>query len=313
MTKSAILLTGILMYCMALTGLARAQGVVDIGVFASAEAGQMEVRIRPNYAEMGSRYLTNAQFTVRWPEASGITAISPGSAVFPFIFIIQGPPLLNGGYYYQRFASSGGFALTWAADAGVVVQTFTYAASPAPLFEIADDAFVRSVEVNGAYYFEVNGADVTGTIYSSGGPPLSPDITGVLTAQPNIMNGVTSFNVLINISEQKGVATTDPIVVLMPRDTRLSVVWEAGLTELGGVLVDNGAWSYDAGDAGYFVFTRTGVIPGGGSSTFGFRAQFDPQNARGVYTITSQIREGSGGDQFPANNSDSEKLDYFIK
>jgi hypothetical protein len=54
------------------------------------------------------------------------------------------------------------------------------------------------------------------------------------------------------------------------------------------------------------------VITAGGFSYFGFNARWDSGQTKGVYTITSQIVEGSGGEIRTNNNVDAEKLDYFI-
>lgn len=194
MRKNAILLTGILICCVAYGGISRAQEVVNIGMFAPAAANTMEVRIQPGYAESGSRYLTNAQFTVRWPISSGVSGITAGTPVFPFFFIAQGVPLTNEGYYYQRFATSGGFALTWAAGAEIVVQTFTFTSPPCPLFEIADDAYVKSSSVNGAWYIEINGLDKTGGLYQAAAQQPSPGIPGAIAGPLEVVppqSGVT--------------------------------------------------------------------------------------------------------------------------
>jgi len=173
------------LYCTSAVG----QELVDIGIFPSTTVNQMEVRVRPNYAEDGSRYLTNAQFTVKWLISSGIPTITMGAQIPPFSFIQQGPPLTDGGYYYQRYATNSGNAVTWVANVEIVALTFTFTAPPCPEFEIADDAFVNDIYVNGAYYFEVNGLPKTGIIYQSPAQQPSPAAAGTISGTPVVCQG----------------------------------------------------------------------------------------------------------------------------
>ena len=71
-------------------------------------------------------------------------------------------------------------------------------------------------------------------------------------------------------------------------------------------------WTFSQ-DASYYIFKmQTATIPASGYSTFGIKAAWDAGQTQGVYTITSQIVSGSGGENRYDNNSDAEKLDYFI-
>ena len=141
-----------------------------------------------------------------------------------------------------------------------------------------------------------------------------PDLTINLTASPNVMAGVTFFDVVVRIAEINQVNTRGPIVVIIPRDTRWSVSggFDAGLTQLDNIVLQNNVWEFDVSDSNYYVFTTVAEISAGGQLVLGFRALFDPGNSRGIYTITAQLLSGSGGEFLYLNNSDSEKLDYFI-
>ncbi len=144
-------------------------------------------------------------------------------------------------------------------------------------------------------------------------PALQPDLAPVLTVSPNVMNGPTQFDVLVRVAELQGADTEARVTVMIPRDSRWTMAgdFDPTLTSLGGQSVDNEKWSYDPMNSGYHVFNREGVISGGGQSVFGFYALFDPGNAKGVFTVTTQILAGSGGEVKIGNNSDAEKLDYF--
>ncbi len=142
-----------------------------------------------------------------------------------------------------------------------------------------------------------------------------PDLTPTITATKNVMNGITSFDLIIRITEINNVNTAGMITVRMPKDSRLTFdpSYNPSMTLLSGVQVNNADWSYDGTDPNNHVFTTSKVIGAGSYSTIGVRLRFDPQNARGSYTITSQLQSGSGGESRVNNNVDAEKLDYFPK
>jgi hypothetical protein len=143
---------------------------------------------------------------------------------------------------------------------------------------------------------------------------VGPDVTPVVTALPNVMQGITDFNLTVRVTELNSVTTNGLITVKIPKDIRMtfSSPYNPSLTELGPVSLNNNLWSYSQ-DANFHIFTSSSAIEGGGFSTFGFVARFDPSNAKGVYTLTAQIEGGSGGEIRIDNNVDSEKLDYFIE
>lgn len=138
------------------------------------------------------------------------------------------------------------------------------------------------------------------------------DITPTLIVNPNIMHGITTFNLTVRVTELNNVNTEGPIIVHIPKDSRwiLTDGYLPSLAVLGTTNLDNIDWSY-ASDEINHVFTSSTSIQDGGYSTFGFRVTFDPGNTRGVYTITSQIVSGGGGEVRVNNNADSEKIDYF--
>jgi hypothetical protein len=80
---------------------------------------------------------------------------------------------------------------------------------------------------------------------------------------------------------------------------------------LGSVAVNNAAWSYSENDT-HHIFQTTQTIPAGGFSTFGIKALWNAGPTEGQYTITAQIDSWSGGENRIDNNSDAERLDYFI-
>lgn len=139
-----------------------------------------------------------------------------------------------------------------------------------------------------------------------------PDVTPTLIVRPNIMNGPTTFELIVRVTELNGIGTVGPVTVNIPKDQRwlLTDGFVQSLTNLGGTVLNNNIWSYSE-DAVNHIFTMTSSVAASGSSTFGFRVTFDPGSARGFYTITAQIVSGAGGEVRGSNNADSEKIDYF--
>ena len=123
------------------------------------------------------------------------------------------------------------------------------------------------------------------------------------------------FDLIIRITELNNISTDGAITVRLPVDSRwtLDGPFSTALTSISSVTVHNSQWSYDGSDPNYHVFTTNAVISAGSSSAIGIKVKFDPQNARGSYTITSQLQSGSGGEMRVNNNADAEKLDYFPK
>ncbi len=142
-----------------------------------------------------------------------------------------------------------------------------------------------------------------------------PDVTPIITSAPNIMHGITSYYIMVRITELNIVATSGLITVRMPKDTRWSLdgPYDPSLTILGTTPLNNDVWSYDGtSDPINHVFTTTSAIDAGSFSYFGFNAVWNAGETLGIYTITSQIDSGSGGENQISNNADAEKLDYFI-
>jgi hypothetical protein len=142
---------------------------------------------------------------------------------------------------------------------------------------------------------------------------LYPDLTPVITLAPNVIQGVTEFNLTVRVSEINDVSTNGPIIVEIPKDIRISfkTPFNQELTSLGFDSLNNNQWVYSQNE-NFHIFTSTTSISGSMFSTFGFVAIFDPRNTKGVFTFTSQIVGGSGGENKTENNVDSEKIDYFI-
>jgi hypothetical protein len=144
-----------------------------------------------------------------------------------------------------------------------------------------------------------------------------PDVTPVITAQPNVMNGPTDFNIRVQVVELNQVNTEGTIVVRIPKDNRwtLREAYDTNLLTLDGVPMENNKWTYSQ-NATQHIFTTVNpsiVIPNGGFSYFGIKARWSTVAQEGIYTISTQIDSGSGNENRIDNNSDAEKIDFFDK
>jgi hypothetical protein len=138
-----------------------------------------------------------------------------------------------------------------------------------------------------------------------------PDVTPNITAEPNVMHGVTTFDIIVQVTELLSQPTSGLITVRIPKDVRWTFTWAPGALTINTKPVDNPAWTY-TNAATYHEFTTTSVIPASGYLKFGFIAVWSAGQTQGTYTITSQIDSWSGGEVRVDNNVDAEKLDYFI-
>ena len=150
-------------------------------------------------------------------------------------------------------------------------------------------------------------ATATVTLEVTGCPDLSP----IITALPTNVQGITTINVVIEVFELGGVNTSGLMTVRVPVDSRLSFAYNPGLTNIGFLGVDNSKWIYGGNNGVFHLFTTTEVILANSKSTFGFVAQYDPQNTDGRTTLSTTVVFGSGGDCIFLNNFDDETIVYF--
>jgi len=179
-------------------------------------------------------------------------------------------------------------------DAAGGTSSLTWTETPEEANEYSDE--------NGTPYYKLPFEDyfINGTITVN--PLFCPDITPVLTVAPNVMNGPTNFTLSIRVAELNNVPTFGLITVRLTKDPR----WV-----ISGTFSDP-VWSYIGTDPNYHLFTTSSSIIAGGSSTFMFNATWSAGETTGQFTITSTIESFSGGEVREDNNTDAERLDYFI-
>jgi len=139
-----------------------------------------------------------------------------------------------------------------------------------------------------------------------------PDVTPVITVQPNVMSGPTSFEVWVECVELLEQDTTGTITLRVPKDNRWTMtLWDPGATSLpvSGFTVNNVEWTLTQ-DATAFIFTTNSTITGGTQLNFGFSAAWDAAQTSGTATYTVNIVSGSGGEVRTDNNSSAASADY---
>ncbi len=208
--------------------------------------------------------------------------------------------------------------ISWSASTdNVGVTGYTIYRDGVMLGNIASTSYTdNTVEACTEYTYTVKALDAAGNESNpSDGLTVNtctPDLAPTLIVTPNISHGMTSFDVIVRVTELNMAQTSGEIVIQIPIDSRWSLdgSFDQSLTILDGMPLDNSDWSH-ATDATYHTFTTSASVASGGNSTFGFTITFDPGTTKGEYTITAQLVDGSGGETRDTNNTDSERLDYF--
>jgi|GEM_PF-1651409 len=149
--------------------------------------------------------------------------------------------------------------------------------------------------------------------------PIMPDLQPTISILPSsfTVNATSGYSrllrVIVRINEVEDVPTTGhPIIVRIPKTSKLSFTYSPSLTSLGATILQNSSWSFSNADPIYWVFTYTGgVFPAYGESKFGFTATFFSEGETGQMFFNSIIVQGSGGETNFLNNVDDERIDYI--
>ncbi len=209
------------------------------------------------------------------------------------------------------------YRLVLTANAVTIGATLTASTLPAPWFNTGEN--LGAVAGNDG---SVNGILAVSTTVgvetqANFGIVQAPDITPVITAQPNVMNGPTDFNIRVQVNELYQKDTEGTIVVRIPKDARWSLreAFDGNLVELDGVSLENNKWTHSENETQH-IFTTVNpgvVIPAGGLSRFGIKARWVAEAQEGIYTISVQVDSFSGNEIPINNNSDADKIDFFDK
>ncbi len=180
--------------------------------------------------------------------------------------------------------------------------------------DLNNGEFINIASVSGSYHDRdgnlITVEDDDGEVV----PAIIPDLAPTVSAFSNAMRGPTSFYIIVKVTELNNVKTKGLITVTIPKDVRVLFEgpFDDSLSQLGDFQLNNSEWSYSEDDLNH-IFTSLTNIGIRGYSTIGVVADFDPEFAKGFYTLTSQIASGSGGEVRASNNVDADKIDFFIE
>ena len=140
----------------------------------------------------------------------------------------------------------------------------------------------------------------------------TPDLTPVLYARPSSTYNTKPISVVVEVYELNGAPTHGPIVVKLNKDPKTSLTFSAGANSVGGITVNNSAWSFDSdSDEDYYILTANQPIAAGDVLAFGLTGSLTPGATSGSLTFTGVLGPGSGGEVLITNNSDADKIDFF--
>lgn len=196
----------------------------------------------------------------------------------------------------------------------IVGQVLTASTLPLPWYATGEN-LGAGVGDDGAVNGILTVTTTVGTVAQANfGIQEVPDVTPVITATPNIMNGPTEFTLRMRIAELNNVDTKGPIVFRVPKDFRwtLREAYDENLVTLDGFPMDNNLWTYSENpDFHIFTSKENVIIAAGSFYTVGIKARWQTANQVGIYTISINIDSGSGSENRINNNSDAERLLFF--
>ncbi len=141
---------------------------IDIGIFGSSTSGKIEVRIRPDYTIPGNQTFTGILYTLRWTDPAMV--ITTVDNITPFNIIRDGTPILEDGYYHQKFYAvpMGSIGTPIPANSERLISSFSYTGSTGSYFELIDNEWTQ--DNNGGPSLEILGTEYYGIIYQAFAP-----------------------------------------------------------------------------------------------------------------------------------------------
>ena len=256
---------------------------------------------------------TNTPLTQTTPTVTGlsagvysvtVTATSSGFTATTSLTISQ-PTALSLTTAHTNVSSLG--ASTGSASVSVSGGTPAYSYDWSPGSPTGDGTSSISSLSAGTYSVQVtdaNGCQITRSVTVS----TDSDLTPSLYARPSTLYGNAPFSVVVDVQELNGVSSSGPVTLKISRDAQTSLVFDPGLSSVGGRSVQNGSWSFSSDDS-YYIFTTTQVIVGGGTLSLGLSGQLTAKATSGQFTLSVSL--GGGAESKLINNSDAEKVEYF--
>jgi len=141
--------------------------------------------------------------------------------------------------------------------------------------------------------------------------PLKADLTVLLYAKPSLLYGNSQVNVVVDVVELNGLASTGLITLKITQDSKLILSMPATATMVGGRSVSNNVWSLSGPSNGYYVLTTNQGVGAGDKLSVGLLGNFVPGASTGQLTVSGTVLLSGGSEQRVANNVDADKLEYF--
>ena len=231
---------------------------------------------------------TTASFTVT-PTGTG-----------PFTY--QWQSSTDGGSSFNNVSADGNYTPTYGNESGSTTATYQISS-------------ITTVYNNRQYRVIVssNGCSTISGASTVTVTTCVPDLTPVIYALPATQYGTTNFTVVVDVYDLLTTPSSGTVVVYLTKDPLVALSFNPGSVLVGGKLVQNSIWTFDASNSGYYTFTTSTVIPGEGHKSFGLTGVLTPGNTQGTLTISTTIYPHSGGEVRIDNNVDADKIDYFKK
>ncbi len=220
-------------------------------------------------------------------------------------FTISQPSALSLTIVHTNVSSLG--ASTGTASVSVSGGTPAYTYDWSPGSPTGDGTSSISSLSAGSYSVQVtdaNGCQITRSVTVA----TDPDLTPLLYARPSTLYGSAPFSVVVDVQELNGVASSGPVTVRLSKDAQTSLIFEPGLSSVGGRSVQNSSWRSSSDDS-YYIFTSSQAIGGGATLSLGLSGQLNAKATSGMFTLSVSV--GGGAESKLGNNSDAEKVEYF--
>lgn len=142
----------------------------------------------------------------------------------------------------------------------------------------------------------------------------TPDLIPLLNVLPSTLYGTTSIDLVVDVVEVTGTATSGLIQVYITKDPLLSLSLSKTALLVGGRPVQNSAWSLNEGsDSNFYILTTSQSIVGQGRLSVGLSGQLRPGNTKGNLGVSTVVIGSGVGEVNTVNNSGAIKIDYFNK
>ncbi|PWJ54085.1 hypothetical protein CLV98_11928 [Dyadobacter jejuensis] len=151
------------------------------------------------------------------------------------------------------------------------------------------------------------------TLYLTSLDMVIPDLTPIITMEPNQIAGTGQFINrirILNLNYASGGPTSGEVItVRILKNAKWTFTWDGASVSNSLGSLNNPIWTYS--DSGvYHTWTTNEVLLKGSSRYIGFTATLTSGSSIGAAPITVQIRYPSGGEVNDQNNTDVETINY---